>query len=223
MCMIAAQNKPKRSTHKPSSSMHHPLQVSLATNHPTPAQRTHITMTLHPINHPMEEATSVWVVVVLFCFFVWLPIRLSNLRTACSETLMLRERKASMADRSLSSLTGELLLLATAAAAFATFAARRLGGDGYPWRRVRENGPRSAIRWQWAVRGWVIVRVVVVWECRGGVWCEEVYQEAGIITRATEQHEQVTKGHTPRRGGRGGQGEVGVGWGQRRGEGSGAM
>lgn len=42
---------------------------------------------------------------------------------------MLRERKASMADRSLSSLTGELLLLATIAAAFATFAARRLGGD----------------------------------------------------------------------------------------------
>lgn len=64
----------------------------------------------------------------LLLFFVWLPIRLfSNLRTACSETLMLRERKASMADRSLSSFTGELLLLATAAAAFATFAARRLG------------------------------------------------------------------------------------------------
>ena len=40
---------------------------------------------------------------------------------------MLRERKASMADRSLSSFTGELLLLATAAAAFAIFAARRLG------------------------------------------------------------------------------------------------
>lgn len=39
---------------------------------------------------------------------------------------MLRERKASMAERSLSSLTGELLLLA---AAFATLAARRLGGD----------------------------------------------------------------------------------------------
>lgn len=66
----------------------------------------------------------------LLLFSVWLPRRLfSNLRTACSETLMLRERKASMADRSLSSLTGELLLLATAAAALATFAARRLGGD----------------------------------------------------------------------------------------------
>lgn len=43
---------------------------------------------------------------------------------------MLRERKASMADRSLSSLTGELLLLVTAAVAFTTFAARRLSGDG---------------------------------------------------------------------------------------------
>lgn len=39
---------------------------------------------------------------------------------------MLRERKASMAERSLSSLTGELLLLATDAAGFATFPARRL-------------------------------------------------------------------------------------------------
>lgn len=78
----------------------------------------------------------------LLLFFAWLPRRLfSNLRTACSETLMLRERKASMADRSLSSLTGELLLLATAAAAFATFAARRLGGDEYPCRRARGMGP----------------------------------------------------------------------------------
>lgn len=76
------------------------------------------------------------------CFFVRLPRRLfSNLRTACSETLMLRERKASMADRSLSSLTGELLLLATAAAAFATFAARRLSGDENPWQTVKGTGP----------------------------------------------------------------------------------
>lgn len=78
----------------------------------------------------------------LLLFFVWLPRRLfSNLRTACSETLMLRERKASMADRSLSSLTGELLLLATAAAAFATFAARRLSGDENPWQTVKGTGP----------------------------------------------------------------------------------
>lgn len=32
------------------------------------------------------------------------------LRTACSDTLMLRERKASMADRSFRSLTGEFAL-----------------------------------------------------------------------------------------------------------------
>lgn len=76
------------------------------------------------------------------CFLVWLPRRLfSNLRTACSETLMLRERKASMADRSLSSLTGELLLLATAAAAFATLAARRLDGDENPCGRAGGTGP----------------------------------------------------------------------------------
>lgn len=67
------------------------------------------------------------------------------LRTACSETLMLRERKASMADRSLSSLTGEPELAATPAAidacccwrwAFAILAARRLG----PWQCGRSGG-----------------------------------------------------------------------------------
>ena len=77
----------------------------------------------------------------LLYVFVLLPGRFfSNLRTACSETLMLRERKASMAERSLSSLTGELLLLATAAAAFATFAARRLGDEEYPWQRAKAAG-----------------------------------------------------------------------------------
>lgn len=89
----------------------------------------------------MEEATKE--VFGLLLVFVWLPRRLiSNLRTACSETLMLRERKASMADRSLSSLTGELLLLATAAAAFATFAARRLGCDEYHGNGRGEWAPR---------------------------------------------------------------------------------
>lgn len=82
---------------------------------------------------------------LFFCFFL-LPRRLfSNLRTACSETLMLRERKASMAERSLSSLTGELLLLATAAAAFAIFAARRLGVEEYPWQRTRGTDRRVAV------------------------------------------------------------------------------
>lgn len=48
---------------------------------------------------------------------------------------------------------------------------------------------------------WVIVRAAVVWECGGRVWCVKVRQEtAGIVTRAPEQHEQVTKGHTPRSG-----------------------
>lgn len=60
---------------------------------------------------------------------------------------MLRERKASMADRSLSSLTGELLLLATAAAAFATFVARRLGIEEYPTAKGRGNGPRLVTQW----------------------------------------------------------------------------
>lgn len=33
----------------------------------------------------------------------------------------------------------------------------------------------------------------------GSVWCVQVYQEtAGFVTQAPEQHEQVTKGHTPR-------------------------
>lgn len=48
------------------------------------------------------------------------------LRTACSETLMLRERKASMADRSFSSLTGELALWLC----FATLAVLRLPERG---------------------------------------------------------------------------------------------
>lgn len=105
----------------------------------------------------------------LLLVFVLLPRRLfSNLRTACSETLMLRERKASMAERSLSSLTGELLLLATAAAAFATFAARRLNGEECPWQRPWGIGPRMEQRWCWVVRG-----------CGGGwpfgsVWCESI-------------------------------------------------
>lgn len=88
------------------------------------------------ITHSLE--TTPWseqhtfVVALVVIFELGYPTGLfSNLRTACSETLMLRERKASMADRSLSSLTGELLLLlATAAVAFTTFAARRLSGDG---------------------------------------------------------------------------------------------
>lgn len=132
-----AQNKPKRSTHKPSSSMHHPLQVPLATNLPsnTPPKTDN-----DPRPHQSHEESSkclgcYW---FLFCY----PEGSSNLRTACSETLMLRERKASMAERSLSSLTGELLLLATAAAAFATFAARKLSGEECPWQRARGIGPK---------------------------------------------------------------------------------
>lgn len=118
---------------------------------------------------------------------------------------MLRERKASMADRSLSSLTGELLLLATAAAAFATLAARRLGGD-----ENRGDGQRECAQVWGAVavagagggglRVGVVVRMVV-WDCVG-MWCAEVYQKtAGNITRTPEKppHDQVTKG--ARRGG----------------------
>lgn len=56
-----------------------------------------------------------------------------------------------MADRSLSSLTGELLLLATAAVAFTTFAARRLSGDGELKGKV--GRPRVGIN------------MAVVWEC----------------------------------------------------------
>lgn len=59
------------------------------------------------------------------------------LRTACSETLMLRERKASMADRSFSSLMGELLL----GPCFATLAARRLPVE-VVGEREREQGGR---------------------------------------------------------------------------------
>lgn len=72
---------------------------------------------------------------------------------------MLRERKASMADRSLSSLTGEPLLLATAAAAFATFAARRLSGDNQPWQRAKKMDP-IVVRSD----GWVVLWVEV---CQG--------------------------------------------------------
>lgn len=132
-------------------------------------------------------------------FSVWLPRRFfSNLRTACSETLMLRERKASIADRSLSSLTGELLLLATAAAAFATFAARRLGGD------VRGQGEWAPCWW---LGGGGSERVghrkrgggLGVW--RESLWCMEVYQEvAGIITRVTWGGDQ--RPHATQRGGR---------------------
>lgn len=114
MCVRLAQNK-----HKSSASMHHPLPG----NHPTDPHDT-------PSTTPWSEQHT-FVVVLVVIFELVYPTRLfSNLRTACSETLMLRERKASMADRSLSSLTGELLLLATAAVAFTTFAARRLSGDG---------------------------------------------------------------------------------------------
>lgn len=112
---------------------------------------------------------------------------------------MLRERKASIADRSLSSLTGELLLLATAAAAFATFAARRLGGEEYPRQRARGTG-----------QGWRYGGSEGHHEGGSGlgVWGEEcglnVYQEAaGVITRAPEQCEQVMWSNMPRTGGGG--------------------
>lgn len=72
---------------------------------------------------------------------------------------MLRERKASMAERSLSSLTGELLLLATVAVAFATFAARRLGVDEYRANK-RRDWARMGVMVAMGSRGWVIVRVV---------------------------------------------------------------
>lgn len=96
---------------------------------------------------------------------------------------MLRDRKASMADRSLSSLTGELLLLATTAAAFATFAARRLGSDEHPCGSVRERarvGNKVALGSNGVGRH----------ECGGGLGVRkervEVHQEtAGIVTRAT--------------------------------------
>lgn len=96
---------------------------------------------------------------------------------------MLRDRKASMAVRSLSSLTGELLLLVTAAVAFTTFAARRLGGDRYPCRGAKWDGSEShggGGGGGLGVRRESMWRVVVV---------------AGIVTQAPEQHEQVTKGH----------------------------
>lgn len=115
-CMKAAHYE-----HQFSFSMHHPLPG----NHPMDPHDT-------PSTTPWSEQQNIVVVsVVIFFFFFSVTQRIfPNLRTACSETLMLRERKASMADRSLSSLTGELLLLVTAAVAFTTFAARRLSGDG---------------------------------------------------------------------------------------------
>lgn len=58
------------------------------------------------------------------------------LRTACSETLMLRERKASMADRSFSSLTGELALWLC----FATLAVLRLPQGAWPQFSGRGRG-----------------------------------------------------------------------------------
>lgn len=103
-------------------------------------------------HQPPHGASDKIFVVVIF-FFSWLPRGFfSNLRTACSETLMLRERKASMADRSLSSLTGELLLLVTAAVAFTTFAALRLSSEMGSWREKWDD-PR------------VGVNAAVVWKC----------------------------------------------------------
>ena len=154
--MTPANNKSLKFTHTPSSSMHHPLEVTLVINIPN----------IHPTdphdNDPMPHQPSHGgsnKVFRLLLVYVLLPRRFfSNLRTACSETLMLRERKASMAERSLSSLTGELLLLATAAAAFAIFAARRLGGDEHPWKRAW-GGVTVAL----GSMGF-IVGVAVVWE-----------------------------------------------------------
>lgn len=148
------KKKSKQSSH-PSSSMHHPFQVSLPTN------LIKNTQTNSYENDSQWRKQEVFRLLQIFIyFFALLPSRFfSNLRTACSETLMLRERKASMADRSLSSLTGELLLLATGAA-FDTFAARRLGGEAYPWQRVKGTGQG----WCLEVKGWVIVKVPVVWE-----------------------------------------------------------
>lgn len=62
--MIVAQNKPKRLTHKTSSSMHHPLQVFPWQQ---TTQRTRMTMTLHPINHPMEESNKCLGCCCFFC------------------------------------------------------------------------------------------------------------------------------------------------------------
>lgn len=114
--------------HTPSSSMHHPFQESRLQQPPMTPRRTHLTP--HQPSHGGSNKCLSCYCWFVFFVFASLPRRFfSNLRTACSETLMLRERKASMAERSLSSLTGELLLLATDAAGFATFPARRLGTE----------------------------------------------------------------------------------------------
>lgn len=68
------------------------------------------------------------------------------LRTACSDTLMLRERKASMADRSFRSLTGEFAL----GPCFTTLVVRKL--------------PRGQ------TRSGVRQHNVVTREGRGGIW-----------------------------------------------------
>lgn len=114
-------------------------------------QQIHMTMTQRPVNQPMEEETSVEAVTVRLC-----PWR-SNLRTACSETLMLRQRNASMAERSRNSFTGEPLLLP--AAAFATLGARWLGdasvhgeGERVPGQGWHRGG--SSRRGQWFGSEW---------------------------------------------------------------------
>lgn len=170
MCVRVAQNK-----HKSPSSMHHPLPG----NHPMKPHDT-------PSTTPWSEQQTFVVVLVVTCYFhVVTPTGLfSNLRTACSETLMLRERNASMADRSLSSLTGELLLLATAAVAFTTFAARRLSGDGEL--RGKAGRPRVGIN------------MAVVWECgaRECVMCGDGRRYHHPSTRPTwagDQRSQATQ------------------------------
>lgn len=145
--MIAAQNKPKE-VDTQTFLQHAPPTLEVFGNKPPntrpPAPHDNDPTPWQPSHGGSNQE------VFGFLFFDSLPRRLfSNLRTACSETLMLRERKASMAERSLSSLTGELLLLATTAAAFATFAARRLGGDEYHGEGRGEMGPG----WSYSVGG----------------------------------------------------------------------
>ena len=101
-----------------------PIQVTLAATHHPPCFHGN-SPTLMP-SHPTpakgsREKKKKGVDDCLSVLFSQLP-RMLYLRTACSETLMLRERKASMADRSFSSLMGELLL----GPCFTTLAARRL-------------------------------------------------------------------------------------------------
>lgn len=128
-----------------------PKQTQISLQHAppppwTPPQRTHTTPRQPP--HGASHKRLWWCWCWHFFNLVTPTGLFSNLRTACSETLMLRERKASMADRSLSSLTGELLLLATAAVAFTTFAARRLSGDG-ELRGTVGWPPRLVSTWRW--------------------------------------------------------------------------